>query len=495
MKARHSLGRSPIADHQTADNDGDAAIESLGECVTSTKNVEGSHSTATLSPTTLSDGVLFGGKPCFPDNSQELVPNHLLEFDGVCNRRWIPSQTGIISNRIIDAGKSPMDESPEKGSDLDLSYEQLALLQLHLTFGLGPRIATALLQRFGTASAVLRQPVNRLRTVRRVSLDLARRIIADRQLTRARREWTQLKAAQIRLMFQGDDGFPEQLSLLPDSPLLLYSRGQYLAADQRAIAIVGSRNCSTYGRRMADRLARELCSRGYTIVSGLARGIDGAAHEGALDAGGRTIAVVASPLNDIYPAQHVQLADRVCDRGTVLSESPLNRKPRTGAFPQRNRLISGLSQAVIVVEATHRSGTLHTVRHAIDQGREVLAVPGRVDSPTSEACLTLISEGAAIARNADDVIAALGECTVAQLDRHATRVTPEAAPAQPVPTLTEAERRLFQSLPEGPIQIDEILRAIPSEASQTLSVLTMLEMKQVIERSPGGVIEKLMQIG
>ena len=388
-----------------------------------------------------------------------------------------------------------MEERQRAEEHNDLTTEQTALLQLHLTFGLGPRLATALMQRFGSASRILRQPVNRLRTVSRVGSDLAHRIVADRRMTRANSEWARLKDAQIHLLFQGTDSFPTHLTSLPDCPLLLYSKGHYVRGDQQAIAIVGSRNCSTYGRRMADRLARELCSRGFTIISGLARGIDGAAHEGALDAGGRTIAVVASPLNDIYPSQHIRLADRVASHGAVLSESPLNRKPRTGAFPQRNRLISGLSRAIIVVEATHRSGTLHTVRHAIDQGREVLAVPGRIDSPASEGCLTLISEGAAIARNADDVVAALGEYTPVLTEQSTPRDAPEAKPTQPVPELTESESRLLHSLPEGPVQIDEILRASLDEASHTLSLLTMLEMKLLIERSPGGLIEKLTQIG
>src|SRR5205085_6693951 len=187
-------------------------------------------------------------------------------------------------------------------------------------------------------------------------------------------------------------------------PHLLYIRGTLTAQDAKAIAVVGSRHCSSYGKRMAERLAGGLARAGYTIVSGLARGIDGAAHHAALEAGGRTIAVLAGGLSSIYPPEHAKLAEDIERSGAVLTESSMEQQPLPNTFPVRNRIISGLSRAVVLVEAAQRSGALITATHAADQGRSVLAVPGPVDADASGGTNELIRKGAVLCRGVEDVL-------------------------------------------------------------------------------------------
>jgi DNA processing protein len=184
----------------------------------------------------------------------------------------------------------------------------------------------------------------------------------------------------------------------------LYFRGEWADADATGVGIVGSRACTTYGKKLAEQIARGLARAGVTVVSGLARGIDGVAHRAALEAGGRTIAVLAGGLSEIYPPEHTDLANEVTGHGALVTETPMTVAPLPGMFPARNRIISGLSRAVVVIEANVRSGALITARHALEQGREVFAVPGPADSPASAGCLELIRNGARLVRSADDIL-------------------------------------------------------------------------------------------
>jgi DNA processing protein len=198
----------------------------------------------------------------------------------------------------------------------------------------------------------------------------------------------------LQIVPRGSAGYPQPLDEIPDPPPLLFVHGALQAADALAVAIVGSRHATHYGLTQAERLAGSLARAGFTIVSGLARGIDAAAHRGALAAGGRTLAVLGSGVLNIYPPEHQELAVQIRSQGAVLSEAPPHSNPLSGAFPQRNRIISGLALGVIVVEASARSGALITARHAMEQGRDVFAVPGRVDSRNSHGCHRLIRDGA-----------------------------------------------------------------------------------------------------
>lgn len=238
----------------------------------------------------------------------------------------------------------------------------LEALRLTLVPGIGSRMYQLLVDRFGSPAAVLEASTAQLREVSGVGPKLAMAIVAEGTPAAARAEWDLCRAAGAKLLVRGGDNYPPPLDRIPDPPGVLYCRGDWRPADELAIGIVGSRHCTPYGRQQAERLAGGLARAGITIVSGLARGIDGAAHQGALDAGGRTLAVCATGLSTIYPPEHAELAIDITHAGGLLSESPMLQAPIAGLFPQRNRIISGLSLGVIVVEALDRAG--HAYRPA-----------------------------------------------------------------------------------------------------------------------------------
>ncbi|MCL4106835.1 UNVERIFIED_CONTAM: hypothetical protein GTU68_046229 [Idotea baltica] len=273
------------------------------------------------------------------------------------------------------------------------------------------------------------------------------------------------------------------LSEVDDSPSILFCKGEITEADRLAVAIVGSRRCTAYGRRQAERLGGALARAGFTIVSGLARGIDAAAHRGALNAGGRTIAVMATGVTDIYPPEHADLAVDISKQGAVVSEFPLDQKPRPGMFPQRNRIISGVSLGSIIIEATNKSGSLHTARHAMEQGREVFAVPGPIDSLASEGCHRLIRDGVTLIRHADDVIAGLGPLIApTKTASNETIHDPREL------TLNDQERIVLAAISGTAIHLDEIIGSVDLEMSRALSTITVLEMKRFIRRLPGNFV-------
>jgi DNA processing protein len=241
-----------------------------------------------------------------------------------------------------------------------------------------------------------------------------------------------------------------------------------------------------YGRQQAERLAAALARAGMTIVSGLARGIDAAAHRGALAAGGRTIAVCATGLANLYPPEHKDLAKDIVAAGAVISESPLDRGPSRGIFPQRNRIISGISLGVIIVEASRQSGALHTARHAMEQGREIFAVPGRIDSLASCGCHDLIRDGATLVRDVDDVLQELGP-----LLQPVARSEGDVVQSPRELTLSDQEREVLNLLSTDPQHIDEVVAASSLETSRVLSTLTALEMRRLIRRLPGGMLVRV----
>jgi DNA processing protein len=261
----------------------------------------------------------------------------------------------------------------------------------------------------------------------------------------------------------------------------LYCLGSVESRDELSLAIVGSRRCTPYGSRIAEQLAKTLALAGVTIVSGLARGIDAAAHRGALKAGGRTLAVLATGLASIYPPEHVQLSRQVAENGGLITEMPLDQKPLAGLFPQRNRIISGLSAGVLIVEASRKSGALHTARHAMEQGREVMVVPGPIDSLASEGCHDLIRDGATLVRNADDILTSIGP-----LVQPVTVGPKEEVHSPRELLLNEVEKEVLNLVTMESQHIDQLLRKSALDASRVLSTLTVLEMKRFIRRLPGG---------
>jgi DNA processing protein len=363
--------------------------------------------------------------------------------------------------------------------------EKGALVRLLMIPGIGPLTYGALVERFGSADSVLAAPVAALRAVPGVGAQLAARIAeAQAQGPEAgEAELARCRQAGVTLIPRGDPAYPPPLEQLPDPPWLLYCRGTLQPRDALAMAVVGSRRCTPYGLRIAERLAAALVRVGLTVVSGLARGIDAAAHRGALKAGGRTIAVLAGGLEQIYPPEHEDLAHAIAGpgAGALVSEMPMRQVPRAGLFPQRNRLISGLSLGVVVVEATPRSGSLSTARHAMEQNREVFAVPGPVDSLTSQGCHRLIRDGARLVETVDDILEELGPL-VGEV-RPGGGETPVRHPAELL--LSDQERSLLGQLGDEPVGVDELIARTGLTAAQVLATLSVLEMRRLARRLPG----------
>jgi DNA processing protein len=367
-----------------------------------------------------------------------------------------------------------------------LSAEMRDLLALTLVPGLGPRLTAALLNRFGSAAAVRRAGVHQLRQVPHIGPQLAQQFAEGLATVDLDRELGLLEKHRVHLRAVGSAAYPARLATIVDPPHLLYARGTITEADSAAVALVGSRQCTAYGKRMAERLAGGLVRAGFTVVSGLARGIDGAAHRGALQAGGRTLAVLAGGLSRIYPPEHKTLAGEVENNGALLTEASMEQDPQPGMFPARNRIISGLCQAVVIVEAAEKSGALITASHAAEQGRTVLAVPGPADSEASGGTNALIRQGAILCRSVDDILEEVrGVSAMAQ----AASASP-AVPAAPPPGLDEVQLRIWESLTGQIRSMDELAQALALSVPQLSNALMMMEMKKVARRLPGNRYER-----
>jgi len=289
-----------------------------------------------------------------------------------------------------------------------------------------------------------------------------------------------------------DPRFPRRLLYIYDSPFLLYVQGE-LRPNDINIAMVGSRTASAYGKFTTERLSRELSLHGVTVVSGMARGIDTAAHRGALSVQGRTIAVLGSGIDVIYPPENEGLAREIARSGAVVSEFPLGTPPNAPNFPARNRIISGMSLGVVVVEATEKSGSLITARIALEQGREVLAVPGGIDSAGSRGTNRLIKEGAKLVENVNDILDEIKPQTsfsedlqeeVEPLPPAAVVVTPDCSP-RPRPAVSGKEGLLIKHLSSHPRTVDDLIAATGLAASEVLPALLQLELRGLIRQTPG----------
>ena len=355
------------------------------------------------------------------------------------------------------------------------------LVALTLIPGIGPLTLGALLERFKTPGRILSASIESLRGVEGVGPKLAAKIAEARRGDEAEVELAHCRQDGVDLIARSNPDYPEPLSRIADPPSLLYRRGTTAPSDGLAIAIVGSRKCTPYGIRMAERLAQSLARVGLTVVSGLARGIDGAAHRGALKAGGRTVAVLANGLSAIYPPEHSELADEVAASGAIYTESPMRQGPLAGLFPQRNRIISGLCLGVVVVEATPRSGSLSTAKHAMEQDREVFAVPGPADSLSSRGCHALIRDGARLVETVDDILEELGP--LVKEVKAADEGTPVRHPVELA--LNERERSILGHLGDDPLGVDDLVGAARLTASQVMATLSILEMRRLIRRMPG----------
>jgi DNA processing protein len=373
------------------------------------------------------------------------------------------------------------EEATSEPTDADLAD---ALL-LSLVPGVGPRLQRALLDRFGTPTAALNAAPSELRGVASIGPKVAAAIVAARREIDVAAELQRCREQGVAILTPSQAAYPRMLREIHDPPAVLFAQGTLLPTDALAIAIVGSRHATHYGLTQAERLGASLARAGLTIVSGLARGIDAAAHRGALAAGGRTIAVLGSGLANVYPPEHKELAGDVAAKGALLSEAALMAAPMSGMFPQRNRLISGLSLGVIVVEAALRSGALITARHAMEQGRDVFAVPGRVDSRASQGCHRLLRDGAKLVETADDVLEELGPLVEAAPRGDGTSVH---HPAELL--LNDLERQVLDHVPTDPATIDEVIAASRLPASKVLATLSVLEIRRLVRRLSGNTVAR-----
>src|SRR5438034_7124317 len=364
---------------------------------------------------------------------------------------------------------------------------------LNMTLGIGPRAAAKLLERFGSAEAVYGATRAELEQLRLLP-EAVDSIIARELQDKAEAEIENVKKLGADLLILDDGVYPALLREIYDPPITLYVKGAWEAClDQPCVAIVGSRRCSTYGQNAALMLARDLAARGITIVSGFARGIDAAAHQGALEAGGRTVAVLGTGIEEAYPRDHRKLSSEILARGgAVLTQFPLSTPPVAENFPYRNRIISGLSLGVVVVEAAENSGSLITARLAMEQNREVFAVPGNITSRNSFGTNYLIKgAGAKLVQQWQDVAAELPAEIAAQLlppPSHKSKKKGELVDQLQLtpPDLSEHERAIFKLLStDTPQQIDALVESSQLSISQLTSALLTLEMRELIRALPG----------
>ncbi len=362
-------------------------------------------------------------------------------------------------------------------------------LRLQLTTDVGPIRLRTLTAHFGSLDAVLSASVSQLQSVDGIGPRSAEAIFRSRSSESVDREIARAQGCGLRIVCWEDADYPQALRHITDPPICLYIRGRIEPADCVAVAIVGTRRCSHYGREQAIRFGEMLGGAGFTVVSGLARGIDSCAHRGALQSGGRTIAVLGNGLASIYPPEHESLATQVAAAGALVSEVPVDAQPTPDSFPRRNRIIAGLSLGVIVIEAGQRSGALITARLASDYNREVFALPGRVDRPDLTAGVhRLIRDGQAkLITRLEDVLDELGQ--VGDVMRSNADLSPPGAHTEAIPPalpkLAGDERSVLDAVADGADDADTLVTRTGLAPSRVMSALTALELKGLVRQLPG----------
>lgn len=338
--------------------------------------------------------------------------------------------------------------------------------------GVGRATFRKLAQHFGSPEKALAAPARELQAAGGLSDTAVREITTCSWRGYAGRELMKARNAGVTILTADDPDYPAGLGNCPDPPLFLYIKGTLEQDD--GIAVVGTRKPSHYGLTLTHRIAYQLAETGFTIVSGLARGIDTQAHKGALTAKGRTIAVLACGIDIVYPPENKGLLEQIIRNGAVVTENPFGTKPESGYFPGRNRIISGLSRGTVIIEATEDSGSLITARYAREQGRKLFAIPGNIGSPTSKGTNSLIKEGAVLVENAEDIVHGLGdEMGAAQ----------NAEP--PLPLLTGEEEMIFSRVAGEPKHIDVIMNESGTTAGTVNAFLLSLELKGLVKQLPG----------
>ena len=359
--------------------------------------------------------------------------------------------------------------------------ERNAYIALNMMDKVGPVSVRALSEALGSAAAILDADDDALCAAKGVGRETASAITGQRGEVDPGAELDRAAAAGARILTQIDAEYPQALLQIHDPPLALYIWGGLQSRDCSGIAVVGTRRPTHYGRGVARRLASGLGRVGITVISGLAEGIDTEAHRGALEAGGRTVAVLGGALDCFYPVSNRKLAEDISSRGAVLSEFPFGRQPDKTTFPMRNRIVSGLAKGVVVVEAGLQSGALITAREAMEQGRTVFAVPGRIDTPAARGTHALIKDGAALVTDVEDILN--------ELELLFPVSAASGTAARPAASLSDREAGLVSILEEGERDVDSLIRASGLGAREVNSLLIHLEMKKVIRMLPGRMVE------
>ncbi len=396
-----------------------------------------------------------------------------------------------------------------------LSNETISLIHFNLIQGVGLKTVQVLRDVFGSAERALQATPNELAKIDGLSPAMREVLTHKPVLYPIERELKLIETYGCRVLTLYDDTYPIPLRDIDTPPLILYVRGELTQEDALSISLVGSRNAKDYGRKVSYRLSYQLAQRGFTVVSGFAQGIDTSAHRGALEAGGRTIAVMGNGLSFIYPATNRALVEKIEASGALISEFPIEVKPKPRNFPRRNRIISGLTLGTVVVEASSRSGALITARLAGEQGREVFAVPGEIFSEHSTGTHGLINNGAKLINTVEDLLNELPRHALNQLqfltpaapqrnietessqelslEKRNSKIASSQSPAEgeppvsnvPPPDLTRDEKLVFNAIEVPSSHIDTIVRKTQLTIAQVSSVLLMLELKGIIQQLPG----------
>jgi DNA processing protein len=361
-------------------------------------------------------------------------------------------------------------------------------LELRAVKGLGPITFARLINQFGSPEAIRDANFSELVTTGNLSPALVQSLkqpLSKSSQTQIQREIEAVEAGQFSMLTLTDPHYPTRLKTIVDPPPILSYTGQLQECNQQALAIVGARKGSHAGRAFSRQLSGDLAALGFTIVSGLARGIDADAHEGALASTGRTVAVLGCGIDRTYPPEHLKLRHRIEQHGAVLSEFPMGTTPQSYHFPQRNRVISGLSLGVIVTEATLKSGSLITARMALEQNREVFAVPGAVTHPLSHGPHRLIKQGAKLVEKHWDIVGEILPMLEPSFREHLETQQKKSTTKPSTIALGPEEQHVFERIPLEPVSLDELIAHGSYSSSEMMSILLSLEMKGLIKQIPG----------
>ncbi|MBN2126457.1 MAG: DNA-processing protein DprA [Deltaproteobacteria bacterium] len=358
--------------------------------------------------------------------------------------------------------------------------KRFAWLALHLIDGLGNVAFKNLLKHFGSPENIFHADLPDLMTVEGLRPETARNVFRRTYTTDPLKILDRVEKFGARIITLHDGEYPGLLREIPGPPALLYAKGMEIPPDRAFVAVVGSRNPTPYGLGAAEKIAQGLARRGVGVVSGMARGIDAAAHWGALGGKGFTVAVLGTGIDRVYPASNNRLFQRITETGIVISEFPPGTPPEPKNFPIRNRVISGLSVGVLVVEATKNSGSLITASLALEQGREVFAVPGSIDSFKSTGCHFLLKQGARLVENADDILDELGFNYPAAPKADTFREVP-------LPPMESTEKRIYEIIGSYPVHMDQIIKRSGLQAEEVAGTLLEMELKGIIRLLPGNI--------